>query len=104
MAVSPDNDEIAEEGWQQEADGNELSDGLPEEEQAEDYDPTADDADQAFIDKKRGKRRSDALLSCPGCLTTVCIDCQAHAYKDGQYRAMFSINTRSAIPALPLVL
>jgi hypothetical protein len=75
-------------------DDEDLSNGLPEHGDAEEYDPKADDADQAFIDKARGKRRSDALLSCPGCLTTVCIDCQAHAYIDGQYRAMFSINTR----------
>ena len=75
-------------------DDDDLSNGLPEHEEAEDYDPKADDADQAFIDKVRGNRRSDALLSCPGCLTIVCVDCQAHAYKDGQFRAMFSINTR----------
>lgn len=75
-------------------DDDDLSNGLPEPEEADNYDPKADDADQAFIDKARGNRRSDALLSCPGCLTTVCVDCQAHAYKDGQFRAMFSINTR----------
>ena len=95
MPDSTDEDENGE-GWQQggDEDDDDLSSGLPDQQRSEDYDPNADDADQAFIDKVRGNRRSDALLSCPGCLTTVCIDCQAHTYKDGQFRAMFSINTR----------
>lgn len=96
MPDSTDEEENAEEGWQQEedVDDDDPSNGLPDQQRSEDYDPNADDADQTFIDRARGNRRSDALLSCPGCLTTVCIDCQAHAYKDGQFRAMFSINTR----------
>ena len=96
MPDSTDEDENVEEGWQQEEDDDDdyPSKGLPDQQRSEDYDPSADDADQAFIDRARGNRRSDALLSCPGCLTTVCIDCQAHTYKDGQFRAMFSINTR----------
>lgn len=63
------------------------------------YDPTMDDKDQQWVDKQRRKHgsmtptrskqsggnknkklkakpTSDALLDCPACLTTVCIDCQ----------------------------
>lgn len=105
MPGSTDDEENVEEGWRQgeDIDDDDHSNGLLGQEQAEDYDPEADDADEAFINRARGNRRSDALLSCPGCLTTVCIDCQAHAYKDGQYRAMFSINTRSACYFSPSV-
>ena len=41
-------------------------------------------------------RKSDAILSCPGCLTTVCIDCQQHAVFENQFRAMFTMNCRCA--------
>ena len=52
------------------------------------YDPDMDDKDQRWVDKqrqkhggkiggKRGKKaNSDALLDCPACMTTLCIDCQ----------------------------
>ncbi len=101
MPGSTDNEEASGNEWHEgaEGDGDDISDGLPAYEQAEDYDPDADDKDQAFIDKRRCNRRSDAHLSCPGCLTTVCVDCQAHAFKDGQFRAMFAINARSVCPA-----
>lgn len=38
------------------------------------------------------KIRSDAILSCPGCMTTLCIDCQQHVCYANQYRAMFVLN------------
>ena len=97
MPGSTDNKEAPGGAWHEGAEGDEddISDGLPDHEPAEDYDPGADDKDQAFIDKQRSNRRSDAHLSCPACLTTVCVDCQAHAFKDGQFRAMFAINSRS---------
>ena len=63
--------------------------------QAEFYDSEADDKDQAWMHKQRQGRHSDAILSCPGCLTTVCIDCQRHEYYTTQYRAMFVRNCRS---------
>ena len=63
--------------------------------QAEFYDSEADDKDQAWMQKQRQGRRSDAILSCPGCLTTVCIDCQRHEYYTTRYRAMFVPNCRS---------
>jgi len=34
---------------------------------------------------------SDAVLSCPCCLVTLCLDCQRHV-RYPQYRAMFVIN------------
>jgi hypothetical protein len=40
------------------------------------YDPEADDKDDAWMHRQRQGRETDALLSCPGCFTTVCIDCQ----------------------------
>lgn len=36
--------------------------------------------------------RSDAVLDCPACMTTLCIDCQKHATFPHQYRAMFVMN------------
>lgn len=38
--------------------------------------------------------RSDAILSCPLCFTTLCIDCQQHDKYDNQFRAMFVMNCR----------
>jgi hypothetical protein len=35
---------------------------------------------------------SDAVLNCPGCFTTLCLDCQRHEFYTGQYRAMFVMN------------
>ena len=37
-------------------------------------------------------RHSDAMLSCPCCLTTLCLDCQRHTDFAHQYRAMFVSN------------
>ena len=37
-------------------------------------------------------RYSDAILSCPCCFTTVCMDCQQHVTYKNQYRAMFVMN------------
>ena len=58
------------------------------------YDPEADERDEAWVHKARGALRSDAILSCPLCFTTLCIDCQQHAKYDGQFRAMFVMNCR----------
>ncbi|MBN3313163.1 EAPP protein, partial [Atractosteus spatula] len=77
------------------------------------YDPDEDDRDQAWMDAKRrgyqaqrqqkshssGKAAkpqplpsSDAVLNCPACMTTLCIDCQRHEKYRTQYRAMFVMN------------
>ena len=39
-------------------------------------------------------RHSDAILSCPYCFNTVCMDCQKHERKHNQYRAMFFMNIK----------
>ncbi|XP_067312054.1 E2F-associated phosphoprotein [Pseudorasbora parva] len=74
------------------------------------YDPDEDDRDQAWVDAKRKsyQRRlppsanrknksqalpsSDAILNCPACMTTLCLDCQRHEKYRTQYRAMFVMN------------
>jgi hypothetical protein len=56
------------------------------------YGDELDDLDQKWANKQRGGRQSDAILSCPGCLEIVTIDCQKHARSDEQFRAMFVQN------------
>lgn len=71
------------------------------------YDPDEDDRDQAWVDNKRrqyhsrrrpgagvsqGLSSSDAVLNCPACMTTLCLDCQRHEKYRTQYRAMFVMN------------
>ncbi|XP_069008927.1 E2F-associated phosphoprotein isoform X1 [Embiotoca jacksoni] len=77
------------------------------------YDPDEDDRDQAWVDARRRRyanrkrpaagfssqtrRRqvlssSDAVLNCPACMTTLCLDCQRHEKYRTQYRAMFVMN------------
>lgn len=77
------------------------------------YDPDEDDRDQAWVDARRrwyredrryqgtfGRNRvqsqalptSDAVLNCPSCMTTLCMDCQRHEKYRTQYRAMFVMN------------
>lgn len=56
------------------------------------YDPLADDADEGWAAIQRSNRRSDAILSCPCCFSTLCIDCQRHERHTEQYRAMFVMN------------
>eukprot|EP00050_Salpingoeca_kvevrii_P017996 m.69982 g.69982 ORF g.69982 m.69982 type:complete len:370 (+) comp7847_c0_seq2:21-1130(+) len=35
---------------------------------------------------------SDAVLNCPACMTTLCLDCQQHDQYPSQFRAMFVLN------------
>ncbi|KAG7233447.1 hypothetical protein INR49_007015 [Caranx melampygus] len=77
------------------------------------YDPDEDDRDQAWVDARRrqyinrkrpaaalrsqprrpqGLPSSDAILNCPACMTTLCLDCQRHEKYRTQYRAMFVMN------------
>ncbi|XP_053330574.1 E2F-associated phosphoprotein [Spea bombifrons] len=76
------------------------------------YDPDEDDRDQEWVDsRRRGYRNmrkqvqtssrqsktqemsnSDAILNCPACMTTLCLDCQRHESYKTQYRAMFVMN------------
>eukprot|EP00873_Tetraselmis_striata_P045821 jgi/Tetstr1/466085/TSEL_010670.t1 len=55
-------------------------------------DPDADERDAVWADAARGGRPSDAILSCPACLTTLCLECQQHELYEGQFRAMFVRN------------
>ncbi|PRW56817.1 E2F-associated phospho [Chlorella sorokiniana] len=58
------------------------------------YDPEADDKDEEWVQRMRRAHRSDAILSCPLCFTTLCIDCQQHDKFENQFRAMFVMNCR----------
>ena len=83
------------------------------------YDPAMDDDDQRWVDRQRGRYlgyrpgaapseqaaansrggiepagASDAVLNCPACLTTLCVDCQQHDVYETQFRAMFVLNCR----------
>jgi len=43
-----------------------------------------------------GGTASDAVLTCPSCMVTLCIDCQRHEVYSDQFRAMFVMNVRVA--------
>ncbi|KAH6815362.1 E2F-associated phosphoprotein [Perilla frutescens var. hirtella] len=58
------------------------------------YDPKVDEKEELWARKQRGGRTSDAVLSCPACFTTLCLDCQRHEKYVTQYRAMFVVNCR----------
>ncbi|EOA19494.1 hypothetical protein CARUB_v10002197mg [Capsella rubella] len=58
------------------------------------YDSDLDDKDELWMAKKRDGRTSDAVLSCPACFTTVCLECQRHEQHVTQYRAVFVVNCR----------
>ncbi|XP_013421403.1 E2F-associated phosphoprotein isoform X2 [Lingula anatina] len=38
--------------------------------------------------------KSDAVLNCPACMTSLCLDCQRHDLYKEQYRAMFVMNCK----------
>ncbi|KAJ1436342.1 E2F-associated phosphoprotein [Sesbania bispinosa] len=58
------------------------------------YDPDLDDKDEKWIHKKRQGRDTDAVLSCPACFTTLCLECQRHEKYLTQYRAIFVVNCK----------
>jgi E2F-associated phosphoprotein len=58
------------------------------------YDPEADSEDEKALGDEREGRKSDAILSCPGCFAMLCFDCQQHAHDDTLFRAMFVQNCR----------
>ena len=47
-------------------------------EDTEFFDPKMDEKDERWMEKMRGGRTSDAILSCPCCLETLCLDCQRY--------------------------
>ncbi|KAL1918278.1 uncharacterized protein VTP21DRAFT_2938 [Calcarisporiella thermophila] len=59
------------------------------------YDPEQDDRDEEWVINEMGVApethgfKTDAILSCPCCLTEVCYSCQRHERYQHQYRAMF---------------
>ncbi|GJJ69362.1 hypothetical protein EMPS_01708 [Entomortierella parvispora] len=69
------------------------------------YDPDEDDRDEQWLIKKIAANRppgckpediwTDAILSCPMCLTQLCFDCQQHEDYQHQFRAMFVENCRT---------
>eukprot|EP00794_Sanderia_malayensis_P020163 gene20163-22138_t len=112
-----DGHENENEGNQEKSDSNQCGQNENKDEDFL-YDPDLDDEDEEWMEKERQKYRvkkdnvdkskskedsaakdketkpfrSDAILSCPACMTTVCIDCQRHAVYKTQYRAMFVMN------------
>ena len=79
------------------------------------YDPMADEQDEQWVNsqrlayrnlkssdtndennpsKKEEMPQSDAILSCPSCMVSLCIDCQQHESYKNQFRAMFVMNCR----------
>ncbi|XP_060196113.1 uncharacterized protein LOC132625421 [Lycium barbarum] len=58
------------------------------------YDEELDHKDELWVQKKRGGRTSDAILNCPACFTTLCLDCQRHEKNVTQYRAIFVVNCK----------
>ncbi|KAG0343183.1 hypothetical protein BG000_006299 [Podila horticola] len=69
------------------------------------YDPDEDDRDENWLIKKIAENRppgcklediwTDAILTCPMCLTQLCFDCQRHEIYTHQYRAMFVEHCRT---------
>ncbi|KJE96354.1 eapp protein [Capsaspora owczarzaki ATCC 30864] len=47
---------------------------------------------QQAAQPSKARIESDAILSCPFCWTTVCIDCQQHTQYNNQFRAVFALN------------
>jgi E2F-associated phosphoprotein len=49
-------------------------------------------AQDASTEPELQRLPSDAVLQCPCCFTTVCMDCQQHSFYKEQFRAMFVMN------------
>ena len=77
-----------------ESDGSAESERQLTQEQADLYGEELDAEDEVWVAKQRSGRKSDAHLSCPSCLCTLCIDCQRHAKQENQWRAVFVTNCR----------
>ncbi|CAL8990405.1 unnamed protein product [Prunus brigantina] len=59
------------------------------------YDSDIDDKDELWVQTKRKGRTSDAVLCCPSCFTTLCLECQRHEKYVTQYRAVFVVNCKT---------
>uniref|UniRef100_A0A2K6FY64 E2F associated phosphoprotein n=2 Tax=Propithecus coquereli TaxID=379532 RepID=A0A2K6FY64_PROCO len=63
------------------------------------FDSDSEDEDKAYHGfglqrplQQQPVPNSDAVLNCPACMTTLCLDCQRHESYKTQYRAMFVMN------------
>ncbi|KAL5703474.1 hypothetical protein ACHQM5_028563 [Ranunculus cassubicifolius] len=56
------------------------------------YDPDLDSKDEEWVQNRRKASTTDAVLSCPACFTTLCLECQRHEQFLTQYRAVFVVN------------
>ncbi|DAZ99112.1 TPA: hypothetical protein N0F65_008417 [Lagenidium giganteum] len=58
------------------------------------YDPDMDDADNHWVQSnlKPSTSQTDAVLCCPCCFLTICLDCQRHIKYPNQYRASTAVN------------
>lgn len=65
------------------------------------YDSDLDAKDELWVHKKRQGRYSDAVLSCPACFTTLCLECQRHEKYVTQYRAVFVVNCNTKNEQVP---
>ncbi|KDD72979.1 hypothetical protein H632_c2668p1 [Helicosporidium sp. ATCC 50920] len=88
-----DEDEEWDEEDELEGERNAESQAVPPPEL---YDASRDDRDAAWVDRVRRGPTSDAILSCPLCFTTVCVDCQRHERDSSRFRAMFVMNCKIA--------
>lgn len=90
-APGTDEDEEWDEEDELEGERNAESQAVPPPEL---YDASRDDRDAAWVDRVRRGPTSDAILSCPLCFTTVCVDCQRHERDSSRFRAMFVMNCK----------
>ncbi|KAF5737942.1 hypothetical protein HS088_TW13G00835 [Tripterygium wilfordii] len=58
------------------------------------YDSDLDEKDEKWANKQRRGSNTDAVLSCPACFTTLCLECQRHEKYLTQYRAVFVRNCK----------
>ncbi|XP_073032835.1 uncharacterized protein [Primulina eburnea] len=58
------------------------------------YGPELDENDEIWARKQRRGHTSDAVLSCPACFTTLCLDSQRHEKIVTRYRAIFVVNCK----------
>nr|XP_027189764.1 E2F-associated phosphoprotein isoform X2 [Cicer arietinum] len=56
--------------------------------------PIHNKPDEKWIHKKKHGCDSDAVLCCPACFTTLCLECQRHEKYLTQYRAIFVVNCK----------
>lgn len=95
-SAQPQQDRSVDKWWLSESSEDEdegrIAQQQPPDESDLLYDPQADDEDEKWVQKQRQGHATDAILSCPGCFTTLCIDCQQHAHYHTQYRALITMN------------